>query len=125
MRAEDPSYTYEEFVDDLRLRNKPKVRKAKDQAVSFGRYYRIRKLLAGYHASGDTELLLAASKLWQRLRKPYVVVAKLKDERFEFHFPPKVPIERIETFTLDLRHCKTIAQVQECYRRFSSTINLY
>lgn len=125
MYAEDPCYSFEAFLDDLRPRSKSKPKTKRDKSITFGRYNRIRKLIEDFHATGNLEHLLVASKLKKRLRKPYRVIAEIGDHRYEFSFPPTVAIERIESFTAELRTCSTEEQVQTCFKRFNATINLF
>jgi hypothetical protein len=110
---DNPAYTYNNFLDDLRYRKPPKRRKGKSPLIRFGRYKRMERLIAQYSENLNTEYLLQAQHLRKHMTKPYRVLVKINGEILEYCFSPTIPIEDIERLTMALPACKTEKEADE------------
>ncbi|WP_199119913.1 hypothetical protein [Pedobacter sp. ASV28] len=118
MKKEYPAYSFQEFVDDLRLRSRKKKRAVKSSLARFGRYRRMEKLLQQYELTGNVDTALKALKLRRYMTRPYEVLIRIKDLSLEFTLSPLIPIEAIEKLVADIKKCATEQQatelVQQC-----------
>lgn len=113
-----PAYTHYQFLDDLRRRTKKRPGRKKTTLTKYGRFARMQKMLGEYSQTKDIKPLLAATKLRERMTKPYRVVATVGKQRMEFCFPPTVQIQAIEQLTTDLSKCASMEEVSIAVSRF-------
>ncbi|WEK21325.1 MAG: hypothetical protein P0Y49_09245 [Candidatus Pedobacter colombiensis] len=125
MLQEYPGYALSEFWEDLRIRRKPKPKSKKSNAIKYGRYWRIQKLLKAYGDTGDINLMVQAKKLQERIAKPYQVFVKLGRECYEFSFSCYIPLEKIEMLTKQFRACKTVEEIDTVNKQFIASIPIY
>lgn len=89
-------YSYDQFLDDLRLRSKPKPRVRKSGLIRYGRYRRMMEFVSKWRSSGDINSLIEAQKLRDRISKPYRLQVRYGQVVKEYHYPPEVPIFHLE-----------------------------
>lgn len=118
MRVEYPTYTHDEFWDDLRRCTKKKKRKGKTPLIRYGRYWRIQELLGRYGLTNDETLIIQANRLQERITKPYRIMVKLKGDCMEFTVSPLVPIREIELLTQRFGQCETAEQIDHIFNDF-------
>lgn len=112
------NYSHEQFLNDLRYRNKPKQRKGKSTMLRYGRYRRMEKLLDLYRETDNMEYALTALQLRRNLTKPYRVLVKIAGETWEYSFSPLIAIQQIENLISALAPCRTVKEVEELVERY-------
>lgn len=119
-----PLYTYEKFVDDLRIRSKRKKRKGKSNLQRYGRYWRMMELIGLYNKTGNINFAIQSAKLRERLTKPYRVQLKLNDVRLEYRFAATTPIHRIEELVNKLNECTQEEHANKIVALFRETLHI-
>jgi hypothetical protein len=120
-----PEYTHEQFLDDLRLRTKRKLKPKKDGRMKYGRYKKMQELIEQYLASGNMDDLLNAQKLKEHLKKPYRVCERIRNEcTLEYGFSPFIPIREIESLVASLSSCKTESEADTFVDAFRESTRL-
>ncbi len=115
------NYTYNDFLDDLRYRHKPKPRKGRSALKRYGRYQRMIRLIQLYSSTGNADYALQAQRLRRYMTKQYRVVVKINGEILEYNFSPLIGIEQIEQLTDKLPRCSTREKADELAEKFKKT----
>lgn len=118
LSGEYMEYSYEQFLDDLRYRTKPKRKEKKTMLTRYGRYRRMAELLERYRNTGELEPAIQAQRLRKRMTKPYRVLVKINGESIEYGFEPTIAIAEIERLTSDLKFCKSEKDADEMIAEF-------
>jgi hypothetical protein len=112
-------YTHDQFLDDLRLRNKPKAKKKKKSPLTrYGRYFKMNQLLERYRSTGLLDYARQAVRLRSNMTKPYRVWVKINCKCFEFGLDPLMPYNEVEKLNANLRNCTNEKEVQEMIEQF-------
>lgn len=111
------SYTYEQFLEDLRRRNNKVKRRIKCTLVRFGRYQAMQQLLSRYEQTKDQRLALQAITLRRMMTRPYRVLACGKNFKMEYTLSALIPMDKIVQLVNDLKVCQTEQQATELVER--------
>ena len=112
MQSEYQGYTYDQFLDDLRRRSKPKQKKGRSPLIRYGRYQHLQKALADYHITGDIRFAIEAQQLRKRITKPYRVLYRCKSGTFEYTLSSLIPMKCIIQLTEQLKSTTDIQQAE-------------
>ncbi|OJV51682.1 MAG: hypothetical protein BGO31_00320 [Bacteroidetes bacterium 43-16] len=119
--AEFKDYTYEQFQDDLRIRNKSKrTKNKKSSLVRFGRYFKMIQFLELYRNTGIVDYARQAQKLRSVITKPYRVLVKIEGQYFEYGLDPTIAVKEVERLVYELKKCKTEIEADKMIEHFRS-----
>lgn len=122
MQDKYPEYTYEQFLNDLRIRKiKKKKRFVKNPLTRYGRYQKMVQLITQYNETKDPAFYLMAQKLRSIITRPYRLEIKKEAKAWEFTFPPEIPYKRIEQLSKDCNKCKTLQEAVDLCKNFTKT----
>ncbi|MBZ4190817.1 MULTISPECIES: hypothetical protein [Bacteroidota] len=124
LSKEHPSYTPDDFWEDLRYRTKPKRRKAKSPLIRYGRFRRMEQLNEMYRATENTDYALKAQQLRRNMTKPYRMLLKVEGKVWEYSFSALIRIEEIERLSKELSGCKTLNDVEAHIEQFRKTAHI-
>lgn len=114
-------YTHEQFLNDLRLRTKPKPKKInKSPLMRYGRYYKMNQLLELYRTTGLIDYARQAQRLRSVITKPYRVLVKIEGQYVEYALDPMIAFKEVERLVNDLRDCKTEIEADKMIDHFRS-----
>ncbi|PTS95645.1 hypothetical protein DBR11_20925 [Pedobacter sp. HMWF019] len=119
-----PAYSYEDFLQDLQIKNKKKKKVGKCPLVKYGRYSRIHDLMVKFSLTQDFSLVSQAMKLKKRITHPYKVVAKTPSGYMEFVFSALTPVREIEMLVKKINSCDTSAKVLKVVAEFQKSSHL-
>lgn len=123
MREEYPTYSYEEFCDDLRRRSKERRRrKGRSPLVRYGRYGAFLRLMADYQSNGSWESVRRAMALRKRMTMPYRLRVQIGGQGYEYTLSPYIPQSQIEELALNVRACKSFNEVERMVDAVRATV---
>jgi len=120
--GEYPSYTHDDFWEDLRYRTKRKRKKKNKTPLSrYGRYERMKQLIAMYKDTANTDYGMKAQRLRNLMTKPYRVMVRIEGEVLEYRISPLIQITEIEKLVAQLPKCKTEQEADDFVEQFGKT----
>lgn len=124
LSREHPSYSLDDFWEDLRYRTNPKRRKAKSPLTRFGRFRRMEQLNELYWATENADYALKAQQLRRNMTKPYRMLLKIEGKIWEYSFSALIRIEEMERLSKELSGCKTLNEVETHIEQFRKTAHI-
>lgn len=116
---EFPDYTFEQFLDDLRIRKKSKKKTIPKRLERYGRYNKVKELLDRYQQTNDIRFAIQAKQIMDQLRKPYRLQIVLNKKISEYCFHPYTPYSAVEQLSNQLKSCTTQEQIKKLVADFS------
>lgn len=118
-------YTHEQFMEDLRLRTKPKPKKKKTTPLSrYGRFDQMNQFLELYQNTGLIDYARQAQRLRSAMTKPYRVLVKIQSIYIEYRLCPLIPYKEVVKLIESLKTCKTEDDVEKMIDKFKANNRL-
>lgn len=121
---EFPDYSYDQFLDDLRIRKKSKKKVIPKRLERYGRYSKVKELLIRYQQTDDTRFAIQAKQIMDQLRKPYRLQIVLNKQISEYCFHPYTPYSVVEQLSKQVKSCKTQEQIEKLVAEFSKYFHI-
>lgn len=119
MLHENPDYTYEQFLDDLRIRRPGKKKKKKSPLARYGRYYVMREYIQLYNQTKDISYAIKAQDLRNNMTKPYRLLIRFKKLSRELYYSPLIPYNQIKELSENINQCKNLNEVEKVIADFN------
>lgn len=124
MKSQYADYSWPAFMEDLRLRSKPKQKQSRSPLKRFGRYYKMQELLSLYAVTQNTDLALQAITLRNNMTRPYRLLVQVEKQAMVFTFPATVPYSAMQGLSQSCQRCKTMAEATQLIENFRSAMTM-
>ncbi|WP_313491905.1 MULTISPECIES: hypothetical protein [Sphingobacterium] len=118
MLQDIPDYTYEQFLDDLRIRRQGKKRKEKSYLSRYGRFGAMCQFIKLYEQTKDIAYARKAQDLRDNMTKPYRLLIRFKKLRRELYYSPLIPYSQIKELSENINRCKNLTEIEKVIADF-------
>ncbi|MBO9681962.1 MAG: hypothetical protein J7502_04735 [Flavisolibacter sp.] len=116
-----PDCTYEQFLNDLVRRTKPKPKKSKSGLQRFGRYNRMVECASKFKNYKDVDAGLEALKLRKYMTSHYRVLVWIGGKYKDYFFSPLISFRTIRDFHSKISLCKSEQEVEDLVEAFTKS----